>query len=316
MKKQRSTVTDTHHFASSRDYLHWSTHVPVAQHLVHTLAQHFLKPGVWTWHVPSKRYELQRASETLLRRRRRPAVGSSFIKSLRLKLFYISFEYGHYAPWPRCCEADASSHNGQQIYKAAWAPSVLSHPIPSSSPSILQSEPPLSFLHSAFRHRYATPDTSIGIMSFFPGSVYMLVDAQSQWRLFVGGNPSDTSNARYTSAGTLYDLGSDLKSRQKLGVQAMSLQPPLVLVLHLANLIPSLGNVNSFDNYIDKIVGSGDHGLPPRDQNYWWFDILYKLHDRGIVHTDAATLAQRIRSEAADALANYQRTGRCTFVNL
>ncbi|OCB90245.1 hypothetical protein A7U60_g2534 [Sanghuangporus baumii] len=155
-------------------------------------------------------------------------------------------------------------------------------------------------------------------MSFYIGSVYILVDAQNQWRLFVAGSPNDTSNQYLTSVGTLYYPGSDLRSRQKLGVQPMLLQPPPVLVLHLVNLLSSLQfrSVSSLDNHIDRIVSGGDTGLPPKNDSYWWFDILYRLHNGGIVHIDAATLAQHIRVEAANAFANYQRTGRCSIVNL
>ena len=155
-------------------------------------------------------------------------------------------------------------------------------------------------------------------MSFCVGSVYILVDAANQWRLFVAGSPNDTSNQHLTSIGTLYYPGSDLKSRQKLGVQPMLLQPPPVLILHLVNLVSSLQfkSVSSLDNHIDRIVSGGDSGLPQKNESYWWFDILFRLHSAGIVHTDAATLAQRIRTETANAFANYQRTGRSSLVNL
>ncbi|EJC99513.1 uncharacterized protein FOMMEDRAFT_148688 [Fomitiporia mediterranea MF3/22] len=155
-------------------------------------------------------------------------------------------------------------------------------------------------------------------MSFIVGSVYLLVDTQNQWRLFVAGSSNETSNANRTSVGTLYYPGSDLKSRQNLGVQPLSLPAPPVLILHLVNLLSSLHfkSVSSLDNHIDRIVSGGDTGLPPRNESYWWFDILYRLHNGGIVHIDAATLAQRVRSETTNAFAILQRTGKSSYVNL
>ena len=147
-------------------------------------------------------------------------------------------------------------------------------------------------------------------MSFYSGSLYIIVNTQRQWFLFVAGRPHETNNTITTSPiGTLYYPGNDLKSRQELNFRPFSRLPAPVLFVNVDNLISTFGTVISADNYINRIVIAGDQGPRPSSVDRWWFDLLHRLHSHGVINYDPVALSQNTRTQAETALASYYRTG-------
>lgn len=147
-------------------------------------------------------------------------------------------------------------------------------------------------------------------MSFIAGSIYILVDARSNYYLFIAGaSPNKNPNM-----GTIYLPDSNLKSLQQQRQMPMSWPNPPVLSICISSFFGN--DAVGADNYVNRIVVDNDTKLPPTNVSAWWFSLMNSLYQSGIIETQAHQLSFYVRSSIQTAMQNYQMSGACTSLAL